>query len=235
MQLILPILLLQILSADISEESYHIVLDPKERTKLVARVSSPVEKIEKRMGDTFEKDETLLLLESAIFEALLNKSTAEVKKAEAELTSKKALYADHSASQFELNEAEYNLANAKSGFAVAKESYEGTNIQAPYKGKVVAVYFEVGETPKVGEILMETINDETLLARFLVSSKRNLKVGQQIFIKLDEKGETIDAKIKRISPEIDPSSGTVKVEAEIDNKEGHFKAGSSGEVRFESK
>lgn len=228
------IALLLFLAAEIPEESYHIVLDPKERTKLVARVSSPVEEIKKRMGDTFEKDEVLLLLESAIFEALLQKSEAEVKKTDAALTSKKALFEDHSASQFELNEAEYNFANAKSGLAVAKESYDGTKIVGPYEGKVVAVYVEVGETPKVGDILMETINDETLLARFLVSSKMKLQVGQEISIKLDETGETLEAKIKRISPDIDPSSGTIKVEAEIDNKEGHFKAGSSGEVRFES-
>jgi len=215
-----------------NQEIYHIILDPKERTRLSTRINSPIEKIDKRMGDSFLKGDRLIQMKNDIYEANYTKAKEVLEKAETDLEAKKSLYHDNAASLFEVKEAEAELAVAYADLVTARESFDETRVLAPYRGKVVSLFIEEFELPEQGSELIEIIRDDFLVAKFLASSKENLRIGMPVYIKLDETGETIDATITRISPEIDPSSKTIKVEAEIDNKRGRYVAGMSGVAYF---
>jgi len=222
------------IDAPSGQEVYHIILDPKERTLLSTRITSPVEKIDKRMGDSFKKGDRLIQLKNDIYEANYSKAKEELDKAETDLEAKKSLYQDKAASLFEVKKAQADLASAYYDLVKARESFDETRVLAPYQGKVVSLFIEQYELPKQGSELIEIIRDDVLVAKFLPSSNENLKLGMPVYIKLDEADETIDAVITRISPEIDPSSKTIKVEAEINNKEGRFVAGMSGVAYFKN-
>ncbi|MCB1149246.1 MAG: HlyD family efflux transporter periplasmic adaptor subunit, partial [Chlamydiia bacterium] len=163
-----------------------------------------------------------------IFYANLLKTQADYERAQTKLDIKKELFAEESASLFEIKEAEAELATAYAEMVTARDNYNETKVIAPFDGKVSTVYVEEFELPKAGEPLIEIIDDKKLKARFLISSKTPLKLGDQIAIKLSETGKMIRATVTRLSPDIDPSSGTLKVEAEIDNKEGKLLAGMTG-------
>jgi len=214
------------------KREYYIILDPKERTMLSTRITSPVEKINKRMGDAFERGDLLLELDNEIYQAEYLKTKALLEKAQTDVDAKRSLYQDNAASLFELKEAEAELAVAKADVVTARETYDETTLRAPYRGKVVSVFIEEHELPQAGTELLEILRDDILVAKFLVSSDETLVLGMPVYFTLNETGETIEATITRISPEIDPSSGTIKVEAEIDNMARKFLPGMSGTASF---
>lgn len=218
------------------EEMYQVIIDPLHRTLLSAQIQSPVEKIYKHMGDTFEKGDILIQLNDTVYQNNVKKAEAALNKAQVELDGKKQLFHDNVASLFELKEAEANVATAKADLSVAERDLNATTIKAPYDGKVVTLNIEEHELPQTGKDLIEVVYDKTLLAKLLLPSSmlKDLKVGLPFTIDVNETKQRIQAKILRIGSVLDPSSSTIKIEAEIDNKDGKLKAGMTGKVNFQT-
>lgn len=223
------------------EEVYHpdsdfqVIIDPKHRTILSAEIQSPVSEIHKHMGDSFKKGDILIQLNDIVYQSNLKKAQAVLERAKVELEGKKQLFQDNVASLFELKEAEANVAIAEAELAIARRDLESTKIEAPYDGKVVTLGIEEYELPQPGTELIEIVYDKVLTAKLLVPTKLldKLKVGQSFKIDIPEAGQTMTAKISRISSVIDPSSSTFKIEAEINNSEQKLWAGMKGSAEFE--
>jgi len=217
-----------------NESSFQVTIDPRHRTALSAEVASPVKKINKKMGETFKQGELLLKLNDILFLSNMQKAESALEKAQVELDAKKQLFHDNVASLFELKEGEANVATAKADLALARRNLEATSILAPYDGKVIAVDIEEFETPQLGKNLIEVVDDNVLIARFLVPSSYlpKLSVGMPFQILLKETGEKIPVKISRIGSVIDPSSGTVKIEADIENSSNKLRTGMTGRAIF---
>ncbi|MCB1112470.1 MAG: efflux RND transporter periplasmic adaptor subunit [Chlamydiales bacterium] len=217
-----------------NNNSFQVVIDPKQRTSLSAELRSPVIKINKRMGDDFHTNDVLIQLDDTVHQANLKKAQAIVEKAKTDLEAKQQLFKDNVASSSELKEAEANVAIAEAELIKSQRDLDATVIKAPYDGKVVQVFVEEYELPDQGEQMIEIVNDKTLLAKLLIPSSmlKNIKIGEPFKIDLNETDKEITAKVSRIGSIIDPSSATVRIEAEIDNKNGDLKAGMSGIAHF---
>lgn len=216
-------------------EMFQVVIDPRRRTQLAAEVPSPVKKISKRLGENFKKDDILIQLEDTIYQSNLLKTKSALEKAQTELEAKQQLFKDNVASKFELKEAESNVATAKADLSIAEKNLSATIIEAPFDGKVVSLDIEEFELPTTGKNLIEIVDDTVLIAKILVPSTMlpKIKVGTDFTIDVKEMGKTFDAKISRIGSVIDPSSGTIRIEADIDNAEGKLVAGMSGRANFD--
>lgn len=218
------------------EEGYPIVLDPVRSAMLSALVISPVVKVTKKMGDRVRKGELLIELEATTFAAAYEKARAALAKAQTELVAKRELFKDRIASTFEVKEAEAAVASALADVASTKKSLSDTKILAPYDGKVVSLFVEEAELPhshnnrNENREMIELIDDQTLVGKMLLPSSliMTMHVGDLVRIRVKETGKTVETAIKRIGAAIDPSSATVKVEVEIDNREGQLLAGMSG-------
>lgn len=219
-------------------ETYRMILTPLYTThifpevNLFPEVNAAVMKIYKRFGDTFVKGETLIQLDDRVFKAIVGKAEAALNRANVGLIAKKQLYQDHVASLFDLKDAEAAVAAAQADLTLARRNLEGSKIIAPYSGRVSLLFVEEKEIPQQGKEMMEIIYDRTLVAKFLVPSilATTLSVGQPISVNIREASTTIPANITRVSSFIDPSSSTMIIEAEIDNRKGEFKAGMTGYV-----
>jgi len=218
------------------EEMYQVIIDPLHRTELSAQIQSPVVTIYKHMGDSFTKGEILIQLDDTIYKSNVNKVMAALSKAQVELDGKKQLFKDNVASLFELKEAEANLAAAQADLSLAQRDLNATTIKAPFDGKVVTLNIEEHELPQSGKELIEIVYDKTLLAKLLIPSimLKSIKIGQPFTIEVNETNKRITANILRIGSVIDPSSSTIKIEAEIDNKDDLLRAGMTGKVSFDS-
>lgn len=211
-------------------QGFLVILEPFRRTLLFAEVSSPVEKINKRMGDSFKQGEVLIKLEDVVFKSNYEKAKGLLIKHQAALEAKKELYQDRIASLFELREAEADLATARADLSLARKNLKASVIKAPYDGKVVELSIEEHELPRPGKELIETVADHILLARFLIPSSelKNIYIDKPIYITLVNYDKEIVAKVFRIGSVIDPSSSLIKVEAMIDNKDGNLRTGMTG-------
>lgn len=216
-------------------EMYQVVIEPLHRTLLSAEIQSPVVKIYKRMGDSFNKGDILIQLDDTIYKSNVNKAMAALTQAQVELDGKKQLFQDNVASLFELKEAEANLAKAKADLVIAQHDLSATTIKAPYDGKVVTLNIEEHELPQNGKDIIEIVYDKTLLGKLLIPAVmlKDVKIGQPFSIDVNEINKKITANVARIGAVIDPSSSTVKIEAEIDNHDQILKGGMTGKVNFE--
>lgn len=211
-------------------ETLRVILDPLHKTLLSAEVSSVVTRITKKMGERFEKGEVLIQLDSDIFVAHQDEAKAELEKTRTNLYAKKKLFEQDSASMLQLKEAEADVAAAQAKLTMATKNVDACIIIGPYAGKVVDISVEEFELAKVGDPLMQTVDDTILIAKLLIPSSlwNKLKREKVLDIHIKETQTVEKAVIKRIGAIIDPGSSTLRVDAEIDNSDGRLQAGMTG-------
>lgn len=217
--------------------SFKVVLEALHHTVIAGEITSPVAKVHKKMGDTIQTGEILIQLEDVIFKSNYNKAKAKLEKAEVQASVLQRLYQDKSASLFELKDAQDNLATAQAEFTTAEKALQATQITAPYDGKVVRIIINLYELVQPGKEIIEIVDDHLLYATFLVPSNyySDIKTGEKVRMYLNETNELVDAKVVRVSPIIEPVSGTIKVEAEINNEDSRWSAGMIGFLKFDQK
>lgn len=213
--------------------SYPLVLQPLKKIQLYAEIYAPIQTINYRMGDSFKKGAILIELKNDKYVAQYEKAKSFLEKATSELEATKELYNDYIASFFELKETEAKAAEAKSDLVLAKDELDSTIIRAPFDGKVVSLFAEEKEMPPANKQLIEIIDDHILVAKLLfrVEDLDKIYIGMPIKIKINKK--IVIGKITRIGALIDPSSSTIRVEAEINNQNGSLKAGTVGTATIE--
>lgn len=212
--------------------SFNVVLEPLHMTTIYAEITTPILKINRWMGESFKKDDVLMILDNRIYEGNFEKAAAAVTRYTTELASKKQLFLDDALSQFELDEAISSLAAAEADLIIAKKYLDDTLVKAPYNGRVVKVNMKEYELALQGKELITLVDDDWLFAKFLAPSSliNCVVIDMPLEIRIKETGNKINAKISRIAPVIDPSSATFVVEAKIDNKDKKLWAGMSGWV-----
>jgi membrane fusion protein (multidrug efflux system) len=227
-------------SDEFSDEVYlpyvQVFFDPFVKSLLTAQVSAPIVSINKRMGDSFEANDTLIQLYDVVYKASIGKAEGLLNKAQIGLTAKLQLFEDKVASLFDVADLEAAVATALSDLAAANYLYDCCTIDVPYPGYVAAVLVNDFETPQVGQPLIEVVDTRVLLAKMLFDSSYidHIFVGQKIKIAVKEIGETVEGNIIRIAPVIDPASAKFKVEAEVPNVGGKIRPGMSGKITLKT-
>ena len=208
----------------------HAIFEPINKATLSAQISSPIIKINKLMGESFDSDEILIQLDDTVYQAYLSKWESALAKASTVLHAKQQLFQDGVSSLFDIKEAEAAVAAANAEVTLAKNQIQCCKIRGPYHGKVASLSIQTYELPQVGQALIDIIGDQILIAHFLfdASNLSKISLNQPMDILVKETGQKIQAKIIRIGAVIDPASSTVKVDAEIDNHDLNLVAGMTG-------
>lgn len=218
----------------IKEQTYRVVLEPLHRTTLDSDITSTVEKIAKKMGESFEKGDLLMALDKIIFEDNYNKTLAVLTEAKSILQAQQRLYKDKATSEAHVREAAAATAGAEAEVAAAKKALDACTLLAPYKGKVQDVYVQEFERVAPGQKLIEILDDSQLIAKLFVPADemKGVSEGKQVTVILEDMGKTVSAVIQRIAPSTDPSSSLIKIDAIIDNAQGQLRAGMIGTLTF---
>lgn len=112
---------------------------------------------------------------------------------------------------------------------------EKTSIAAPFEGLVARRYVRVGQTVAKGERLFWVTAEGPLLLRFTLPEKFVGHVQKGLVLPVvspDVPDEKHNAKIKEVSPVVDPSSGTIEVLAELLGDRGNLRPGMTANVRL---
>ena len=90
---------------------------------------------------------------------------------------------------------------------------EHHELRAPFDGVIAARFLDQGAYVKAGEPVLRIVSTGPLVARFAVAEERStqLAVGDRVTVTMD--ATSFAARIARISPEVEPASRTVFVEA----------------------
>lgn len=216
---------------------FQTILDPLHYTQVYPEVFSRVVEIPKKLGDSFQKGQLLLKMDNDHFKANLLKAQKAAEKGEADLEVKGELFQQHLLSKLELKEAESFLANAQAEVALAKLTIERSEIRAGYNGKIANVSIRLYEYPIENKPMLAYLNDESIIAKFLVPAAlvNQINLGQIVYILIVDTNEIVQARVIRIAPDVNPTSGTVKLEAEFANPDERWRSGMASYASFNRK
>jgi membrane fusion protein (multidrug efflux system) len=114
---------------------------------------------------------------------------------------------------------------------------EKNRIIAPFDSLVARRYAREGQSVARGERLFWVTEEAPLLLRFTLPEKflGRVKIGQTLTLTSpDVSQETHTAKIKEVSPVVDPSSGTFDVLVELQGAHGALRPGMTASVRVDA-
>jgi len=156
------------------------------------------------------------------------------------LTSKEQLeHAKYKAEsdQWDIKRVTETLNTAKEEERSLELELEKTKIKAPFDGLIARRYVREGQNVAKGDRLFWVTSEAPLLVRFTLPERLfgKMHMGQQVEISSsDVPGERHMAKVKEISPVVDPSSGTFEVLVVLAGERGSLRPGMTASVHLES-
>jgi membrane fusion protein (multidrug efflux system) len=184
-------------------------------------------------------------------EADLKNWEAEAEVLKADYGRQKNLFALGLTSQEQLEHAKYkaesdqwDILRVKETLNTAKEEehsleleLEKTKVSAPFNGLIARRYVREGQNVAKGDRLFWVTAEAPLLMRFTLPEKYfgKMRNGQQVEVTcVDTPAEKHLAKVKQVSPVVDPSSGTFEVLVELTGDRGSLRPGMNASVHLEN-
>ena len=209
----------------------------KESTLIASEMNARINQLKLHDGERFTEGQTLVAFNCNLEEAQLNKAKASLEKAAKNYEVKQRLEELKSISALEVAVAKAEEGEAKADVQIAQAVLSRCVIKAPFSGKVTEVIAKPYQTVKVGDPLLEILNDKSLEIEFMAESKNlaSLTVGKKFQVTVNETGKTYTAEITRLGGKVDPVSQTIKVYGHITDKADDLLPGMSGAVILQPK
>ena len=204
----------------------------KESTLIASEMNARINQLKLHDGERFTEGQTLVAFNCSLEEAQLNKAKATLEKASKNYEVKQRLEALKSISALEVAVAKAEEGEARADVQIAQAVLSRCNIKAPFSGKVTDVIAKPYQTVKIGDPLLEILNDKSLEIEFMAESKNlaSLAVGKKFQVSVNETGKTYTAEITRLGGKVDPVSQTIKVYGRITDKADDLLPGMSGAI-----
>lgn len=225
---------------------------PLQSARLFSRVSGFITARYADIGDKVEKNEILATIDNPQLIAHEKKILADINEVESELelnqlNFKRAeqLVTDNLVSSSELDRLRILVSRAQARIASLKAELEGNlsrqsflDIRAPFAGYIVAKRLEVGDLASADALQKERYFFEianTIRLRLNIRVPQNeiryIAVGDEVLANFTGyQNLSVKGHITRLSRAVDEQSGTMLVEAEIDNSDYNLPAGLRGAV-----
>jgi membrane fusion protein (multidrug efflux system) len=214
----------------------------KEQAPIAAEVGGRVTELLVEEGTRVEAGTPVLAidperrkLERDSAQARADEAEAALREQERELRRVTDLRARKVASQTQQEQAETarKLAQARhlaaeADLGVAERALRDATVAAPFAGHVAQRYVGRGEYVQPGTPLFELVSLDPIEVEFSVSEVDSGRVaaGQQVGVRLAPfPDETFGATVTFVSPTIDPRTRTLRVKAQLENREGKLRPG----------
>lgn len=210
-------------------------LEAEDEATVVAKVKGVVQKLEVEEGDRVKAGDVLARLEDEQLRIEMKRAEATMNKLYNDFQRNKELYNKKliSAEQFDNSRFEYE--SQKAAYELAKLDVEHAVIKAPISGVVSERMIKTGNMVKVNDPVFRVTDFQPLLAVLHVPEHEmnKLKLHQPTLLSVDaQKGETFQGHIERISPVVDPNTGTFKVTVSVSDASGRLKPGMFGRIKI---
>lgn len=208
-------------------------LEAEEEAVVVARVGGVVRQLFVEEGHYVESGEPLAQLDEERLALELRRAEVTLDKLNQEFDRHKELYDKKlvAPEEFEQRRSDHEL--QKQVRDLAKLELEYTTVRAPISGIISQRLVKVGNMVRQNEAAFHITDFDPLLAVMNVPERelRRLRTGQRTTILVDALPESrFDGYVKRISPVVDPSTGTFKVTVEVNDRSRQLKPGMFGRV-----
>ncbi|MCH7835065.1 MAG: efflux RND transporter periplasmic adaptor subunit [Proteobacteria bacterium] len=200
---------------------------------VIAKVDGEIRTILAEEGDEVRKGQVLARLDGDRLRLELRESEAKLGKLQRDYERNLDLKGKGLISEGDFEKIKFEMDALQASFNLAKLELDYTQIRAPIGGVIAERYIRLGNTIRVGDPVFRVTSLDPLVVYLHVPEReyRNIDSGQVVTIEVDAlQGETIIASVTRVSPIVDPETGTFKITIEIADKERRIKPGMFGRI-----
>ena len=207
----------------------------EESVEIHPEIGGRVEAVLAQEGDHVKAEQVLVQLDDE--QALIEDKESEVELNHLEGSYKRTeeMFRRRLISTQEYEDKFYQLEQARLRRQKAQLALEHTHIRAPFAGVLTTRSVQVGGRVAPGGKLFDLVKLDDLIARVHVPGQylRNVRVKQVVQIESDFLQDmSFDGYVKRISPVVDPQSGTFKVTLGVHDRWEHLRPGIFVTVRI---
>ncbi|MGJ8639934.1 MAG: efflux RND transporter periplasmic adaptor subunit [Opitutaceae bacterium] len=203
-------------------------IEPVQGVDLEAEIPGIVKSINFENGQRVEAGDLLVQLDVNVEQAQLKAAEATASLAEVELTRSKRLISTGSITQSQLDKAIADYASANANVENLKAVIARKTIRAPFSGEVGIRQINLGQYVPQGAPIVSLQANETVFANFTLPQQALAKIrtGMEVSLLSDVfPNQSFTGSITAISPQVDPVTRTVEVQATLENPEKLLRAG----------
>lgn len=200
---------------------------------VIAKVEGEVREILFEEGDEVQEGDVLARLDGDRLRLELDESRARLDKMRRDFERNRELRERDLLSQGDFEKLRFDLESLEASYNLARLELDYTRIRAPIDGVISERYIKIGATIRVGDPAFRVTSLDPLVAYMHVPEReyRQIRAGQPVAIDIDAlAGQRILATVTRISPVVDPQTGTFKITIEIRDEERLIKPGMFGRM-----
>jgi membrane fusion protein (multidrug efflux system) len=226
-------------------------IQPERRADLRAEVGAVVLQVLKENGEPVKKGDVLLRLDETSIRDSVNSAEEATRAAEQTLAQAQRMYERQKTllasgmvstqaqedAEIRRNNAQSDLAAAKSRSVSARQQLTRTVVRAPFDGIVSERKVSNGDTAQVGKELIKVIDPASMRFEGLVSADKIgvVKVGQPVLFRVNGyPNQNFSGKVKRVDPAANAVTRQVEVLVEFAEPAQPRVAGLYAEGRVES-
>ncbi len=210
-------------------------LEADEQAVVVSQITGVVLKLNAEEGDYVEAGQVLASVETDRYALEVERANATLKRLRTDFNRKQELFEKKlvSTEDFERVRAEYDA--QKAAYKLARLDLAYTSIKAPISGFISERLIRVGNLVQLHQPVFHVTSYDPLLAVLHVPERelRVLSKGLEVSMSLDAwPGEVFTGEVIRISPVVDPGTGTFRVTAQITDHGQMLKPGLFGRAEI---
>jgi membrane fusion protein (multidrug efflux system) len=193
-------------------------VDTEQHVEVFSKATGTCDSVLVEEGDKVKKGQTLAVLDNSQAKLAEIQARTNRDKLAASLKRADQMFNDELLSKEEFDDIRYRFESASAEWEMAKIRLEDTVITAPISGTIAQKNVKEGMYVTLAISLFRIVDFDSLIAIIFVPELEmsNLEIGQNVTVTADAlPGKEFEGKIKRISPVVDPSSGTIKVTVDL--------------------
>lgn len=198
-------------------------------------VEGKIKEVRFKSGDSVAKGDVLIILHDSVYRALKKEAKAKVELYQGKYDRAKILYDRRAGTLKEKEEMFAQLTIAQAELDKATSQLKKTTIRAPFNGVVGFKTISPGAYVRVGEDLVTLDELDPMSIEFRVGENMidKLEAGKVVQVEIDGFPDNVfEATIEAIDTNIDPMGHSIRVRAQLTNKEELFKPGLFGKVKL---
>jgi len=203
-------------------------LETEKMADIYSRVQGLVNNISAEEGDVVKKGQVLMTLEADEYVLAEEKARLNYLSQKSDFDRLEAMFNENLLSKEEFEKARFGLQGLEVDWKQAKLNLSYTRIKTPIAGVVGDRLIKQGDRIQPTYKLFTVINTSEMIAVVYAPEKQlgSVVKNQRAYITSDHlAGEQYEGWIKRVSPVVDPQSGTFKITIGVKNKKNILRAG----------
>ncbi len=200
---------------------------------VIAKVGGEVREILAEEGDDVSSGQVLARLDGDRLRLEKQQVEANLRKLQRDYQRNVDLEDKGLISEGDFEKIRYELEALQAAFDLAALELGYTEIRAPIDGVISERFIKVGNTININEQTFEVTSLQPLIAYLHVPEReyRRIEPGQNAIINVDALSDaSFKAVVARISPIVDPETGTFKISIEVSDASRRLKPGMFGRI-----